>query len=98
MLLGIRGCANLEYKLKVVPSESFIASILNVMPTLAHSLAPDGDAGSLVILLIGGDKTGDKRFYSRMIPIADRLYDIYLIEINVVIPILKKNALNREGI
>ena len=33
------------------------------------------------ILLIGGDKTGDKRFYSRMIPIADRLYDIYLIEI-----------------
>ena len=33
------------------------------------------------ILLIGGDKTGDKRFYERMIPIADQLYDIYLIEI-----------------
>ena len=33
------------------------------------------------ILLIGGDKTGDKRFYQRMILIADRLYDIYLIEI-----------------
>ena len=33
------------------------------------------------ILLIGGDKTGDKRFYQRVIPIADRLYDIYLIEI-----------------
>lgn len=33
------------------------------------------------ILLIGGDKTGDKRFYSRMISVADRLYDIYLIEI-----------------
>ena len=33
------------------------------------------------ILLIGGDKTGDKRFYERMIPLADRLYDIYLLEI-----------------
>ena len=29
------------------------------------------------ILLIGGDKTGDKRFYDKMIPIADRLYDAY---------------------
>jgi hypothetical protein len=27
------------------------------------------------ILLIGGEKTGDDRFYQRMIPIADRLYD-----------------------
>ena len=34
-----------------------------------------------VILLIGGEKTGDKRFYQRMIPIADRLYDLYLVEI-----------------
>jgi hypothetical protein len=33
------------------------------------------------ILLIGGDKTGDKRFYQRMIPIADQLYALYLIEI-----------------
>ena len=33
------------------------------------------------ILLIGGDKTGDARFYDRMIPIADRLYDAYLDEI-----------------
>jgi len=31
-----------------------------------------------VILLIGGDKRGDKRFYQRMIPIADYLYDRYL--------------------
>lgn len=30
------------------------------------------------ILLIGGDKTGDKRFYDRMIPEADRLYDDHL--------------------
>ena len=34
-----------------------------------------------VILLIGGDKTGDKRFYQKMIPLADQLYDLYLIEI-----------------
>jgi hypothetical protein len=33
------------------------------------------------ILLIGGDKTGDERFYDRMVPVADRLYDIYLDEI-----------------
>jgi hypothetical protein len=30
------------------------------------------------ILLIGGNKTGDKRFYTRMLPIADTLYDHYL--------------------
>ena len=33
------------------------------------------------ILLIGGDKTGDDRFYERMVPIADRLYDVYIAEI-----------------
>ena len=33
------------------------------------------------ILLIGGDKTGDGRFYERTIPIADRLYDDYIDEI-----------------
>jgi hypothetical protein len=32
------------------------------------------------ILLIGGDKTGDDRFYERMIPIADQLYDVYIAE------------------
>jgi hypothetical protein len=33
------------------------------------------------ILLIGGDKTSDKRFYETMIPIADRLYDTYIQEL-----------------
>jgi hypothetical protein len=33
------------------------------------------------ILLIGGDKTGDDRFYERMIPGADELYDVYLQEL-----------------
>lgn len=31
------------------------------------------------ILLIGGDKTGDRRFYERMIPWADTLYDEHLV-------------------
>ncbi|MEM8986988.1 MAG: type II toxin-antitoxin system RelE/ParE family toxin [Pseudomonadota bacterium] len=30
------------------------------------------------LLLIGGDKTGDKRFYDKYIPVADRLYDEHL--------------------
>ncbi len=29
------------------------------------------------LLLIGGDKRGDKRFYKRMIPIADKIYESY---------------------
>jgi hypothetical protein len=35
-------------------------------------------------LMIGGNKTGDDRFYELMIPVADRLYDDYLIEIRKV--------------
>jgi hypothetical protein len=38
------------------------------------------------ILLIGGDKTGDDRWYEKFIPIADRLYDEHL------------NELKREGL
>lgn len=30
------------------------------------------------ILLIGGDKTGNDRFYDEMLPVADRLYDEHL--------------------
>jgi len=33
------------------------------------------------ILLFGGDKTGDDRWYDRSVPIADRLYDEYLAEL-----------------
>jgi hypothetical protein len=33
------------------------------------------------ILLIGGDKTGDKRFYDRMILTSDTLYDVHLDEL-----------------
>ena len=33
------------------------------------------------ILLLGGDKTGDERWYEVNVPIADRLYDEHLPEI-----------------
>src|SRR3954468_17699708 len=36
------------------------------------------DPRRCAILLIGGDKTGDDRFYERMVPVADRLYDEHL--------------------
>ncbi len=39
------------------------------------------DPRRAAILLIGGDKTGDKRFYDKMIPVADRLYDVYIEEL-----------------
>ncbi|MFG0247632.1 MAG: type II toxin-antitoxin system RelE/ParE family toxin [Phycisphaeraceae bacterium JB051] len=34
------------------------------------------------ILLIGGDKTGNDRFYEQMIPTADRLYDEHLAQLS----------------
>lgn len=36
------------------------------------------DPRRTAILLIGGDKTGNKRWYEQFIPIADRLYDEHL--------------------
>ena len=39
------------------------------------------DPRRTAILLIGGDKTGDNRWYERTIPVADRLYDEHLEEL-----------------
>jgi len=36
------------------------------------------DPRRMAILLIGGEESGDGRFYQRMVPIADRLYDEHL--------------------
>lgn len=36
------------------------------------------DPRRCAILLIGGDKTGNDRFYEQMLPLADRLYDEHL--------------------
>jgi hypothetical protein len=39
------------------------------------------DPRRLAILLIGGDKTGDGRWYEKNVPIADRLYDEHLVQL-----------------
>lgn len=39
------------------------------------------DPRRTAILLIGGNKTGNDRFYRRYLPIADNLYDEYLEEL-----------------
>ncbi|HKY86520.1 MAG TPA: type II toxin-antitoxin system RelE/ParE family toxin [Pseudorhodoplanes sp.] len=39
------------------------------------------DPRRTAILLIGGDKTGEDRFYKEMIPVADKLYDDYIAEL-----------------
>ena len=36
------------------------------------------DPKRAAILLVGGDKTGDKRWYEAHVPVADRLYDEHL--------------------
>ncbi len=35
------------------------------------------------ILLIGGDKTGDDRFYQRLVPLAEKIYRAYLEELGM---------------
>ncbi len=39
------------------------------------------DPRRVAILLIGGEKTGDDRWYEKMVPVADALYDEHLKEI-----------------
>jgi hypothetical protein len=39
------------------------------------------DPRRTAILLVAGNKAGDGRFYERMVPIADALYDTYLSEL-----------------
>lgn len=40
------------------------------------------DPRRAAILLIGGNKAGDDRFYERMVPLADRIYDKHIEELN----------------
>jgi hypothetical protein len=39
------------------------------------------DPHRTAILLLGGDKTGDGRWYEKNVPLADRIYERYLVEI-----------------
>lgn len=36
------------------------------------------DPQRTAILLLGGDKTGDNRWYETKVPIADRLFELHL--------------------
>jgi hypothetical protein len=36
------------------------------------------DPRRVAILLLGGDKTGDDRWYGKYVPLANRMYDEYL--------------------
>ena len=40
------------------------------------------DPRRAAILLVGGDKTGNGRWYDQMIPLADRLFDEHLSELS----------------
>ena len=48
------------------------------------------DPRRTAILLVGGDKTGDDRWYEEFVPLADRLYDEHLAE-------LKREGLIGDG-
>jgi hypothetical protein len=39
------------------------------------------DPRRVALLLLGGDKTGDDRWYEKNVPLADQIYDNYLAEI-----------------
>ena len=39
------------------------------------------DPRRMAILLIGGDKSGDERFYAQCIPVADKLYSEHIAEL-----------------
>ena len=36
------------------------------------------DPRRVAILLIGGDKTGDDRWYEKYVPLADKIYDTHI--------------------
>ena len=39
------------------------------------------DPRRVALLLLGGDKTGDDRWYEKNVPLADQIYDNYLAEV-----------------
>jgi hypothetical protein len=40
------------------------------------------DPHRMAYLILGGDKTGEKQFYTRMIRVADQIYALHLAEIS----------------
>ncbi len=41
------------------------------------------DPRRCAILLLGGDKTGNDRWYDENVPVADRLYDEHLVALRI---------------
>ena len=41
------------------------------------------DPRRMALLLIGGDKTGNNRWYAEFVPIADRLYEKHLADVEI---------------
>jgi len=39
------------------------------------------DPRRVAVLLLGGDKTGNDRWYEAFVPVADRLYDAHLVSL-----------------
>ena len=56
---------------------SFASSTAAVLSACFYAFDPRRTA----ILLIGGDKTGNQRFYRQFVPLADKLYDEHLKEL-----------------
>jgi hypothetical protein len=48
------------------------------------------DPRRTAMLLIGGDKTGDERWYEKYVPVADRIYDDHIAQ-------LKKEGVKNDG-
>lgn len=48
------------------------------------------DPRRTAILLIGGDKTGDDRWYEKYVPLADKIYDEHIAQ-------LKKEGVKTDG-
>jgi hypothetical protein len=48
---------------------------------IAYSVGLLAELGAAAILLLGGDKTGDDRWYEKFVPVADQLYDDHLDEL-----------------
>jgi hypothetical protein len=65
MAAGIRTCASCGCSIKAPPYR------------VLYAFDPNRNA----ILLVGGDKTGNNRWYEIFVPVADRLYDQHLKEL-----------------
>jgi hypothetical protein len=60
---------------------SRLANLKELRPTQTVRVFFAFDPRRTAVLLIGGDKRGDERFYETMVPLAERLYEEHLEEL-----------------